>query len=44
MQKKLDWLKILAVMKNPQFLSNQVDIQAILPIHKLVISTKFHKD
>ena len=44
MQKKLDWLKILAVMKNPQFLSNQVDIQDILPTHELVISTESHKD
>ena len=44
MQKKLDWLKILPLAKNPQFLSNQADIQAILPAHELVISTKFHKD
>ena len=31
-------------MKNPQFLSNQADIQAILPTHELIILTKFHKD
>ena len=44
MQKKLDWLKISPLVKNQQFLSNQADIQAILPTHELVISTKFHKD
>ena len=44
MQKKLDWLKILPLVKNPQFLSNQADIQAIVPTHGLVILTKFHKD
>ena len=44
MQKKLDWLKSLPLVKNPQFLSNQADIQAILPTHGLVIFTKFHKD
>ena len=41
--KKQDWLKILPVVKNPQFLSNQADIQAILPTHELFILIKFHK-
>ena len=44
MQKKLDRLKISPLVKNPQFLSNQADIQAIVPTHGLVILTKFHKD
>ena len=44
MQKKLDWLKISPLVKNPQFLSNQADIQAIEPTHGLVILTEFHKD
>ena len=44
MQKRLDRLKILPFVKNPQFLSNQADIQAILPTHELVILTNFHKD
>ena len=44
MQKKLDWLKISPLVKNSQFLSNQADIQAIVPTHGLVILTKFHKD
>ena len=44
MQKKLDWLKISPLVKNPQFVSNQADIQAIVPTHGLVILTKFHKD
>ena len=43
-KKKLDWLKISPLVKNPQFLSNQADIQAIVPTHGLVIVTKFHKD
>ena len=30
--------------KNPKFLSNQADIQVILPSQQLVILTKFHKD
>ena len=34
----------LANNKNPQFLPNQADIQAILPTYELVIFTKFHKD
>ena len=42
--KKIDWLKILPLVKDPQFLSNQADIQAIFSIHELVILTKFHKD
>ena len=43
MQKELDWLKIWLLVKNPQFLSNQADIQATLPTHELVILTNFHK-
>ena len=31
-------------IKNPQFLYNQTDIQAILSTHGLVIFTKFHND
>ena len=37
MQKKLE-------VKNIQFLSNQADIQAILPTHELVILVNFCKD
>ena len=44
MQKKLDWLKNWLLVKNPQFLSNQADIQATLPTHELIILTKFHDD
>ena len=44
MQKKLDWLKISPVVQNLQFLSDQAEIQAILPTHELVILIKFHKD
>ena len=44
MQKKLDWLKILPLVKISHFLSNQAHIQAIVPTHGLVILTKFHKD
>ena len=44
MQKKLYRLKILPLVKKLQFLSNQADIQAIVPTHGLVILTKFHKD
>ena len=44
MQKKLDWLKNWPLVKNPQFLSNQADIQATLPTHELIILTKFHDD
>ena len=41
--KKVDWPKIsLIIKKNPQFLSNQADIKAILPTHELVIFIKFH--
>ena len=39
--KKVDWPKIMLLIKYPQFLSNQADIQAILPTHELVIFTKF---
>ena len=42
--KKLDWLKILPLVKIPQFLSSQAHIKAIVPTHGLVILTKFHKD
>ena len=31
-------------MKNPQFLSKQADILPELPIHELVILTKWHND
>ena len=41
--KKLDWPKI-RLLKNPQFLPNQADIEAILPTHVLVIFTQFHND
>ena len=44
MQKKIDWLKISPLVRNPQFLSNQADILAIIPTHELVILTNFHKD
>ena len=44
MQKKLDWLKIWLLVKNPQFLSNQADIPATSPTDELVISTKFHNN
>ena len=37
-------LKILPLVKNPQFLFNQADIQANLPTHKLIILSKFPKD
>ena len=42
--KKLDWLKISPVVKNLQFLSDQAEIQAILPTHELFILTKFHQN
>ena len=35
MHKNLDWLKNWPLVKNPQFLSNQADIQATLPTHEL---------
>ena len=44
MEKKLDCLKILPLVKNLQSLSNQADIHAILPTHELVTLTKFRKD
>ena len=34
---KIDWLKIWLLVKNPQFLSNQADLQASLPTHELKI-------
>ena len=42
--KKNRQAKILPFVKNPQFLSNQADIQAILPTQELVILTKFYKN
>ena len=44
MQKNLDWLKIWLLIKNPQFSSNQADIQANLPTHELIIFSKSHND
>ena len=41
---KMDWLWIWPLVKNPQFLSNQADIQVTLPTHELINLTKFHKD
>ena len=32
------------MVKNPQFLSNQADIQGLSPNHELIILTKFCKD
>ena len=43
-QKKMDWIKIWPLVKSLPFLSNQADIQAILPTHELIILTKFHND
>ena len=34
----------MLLVKNPQFLSNQADILPKLPIHELVILTKWHND
>ena len=36
--------KNYSINKNSQFLSNQANIQAILPTRELVIFTKFHND
>ena len=44
MQKKLDWLKNWQLVKKLQFLSNQVDIEATLPTHELIILTNIHND
>ena len=44
MQKNLDWIKNWPLVKHPQFLSNQADIQATLSTHELIILTKFHND
>ena len=38
----MHWAKNLLLIKNPQFWSDWADIQAVLPIHGLVILTKFH--
>ena len=35
--KRLDWLKIWLLVKNPQFLSNQADIPATSPTHEVII-------
>ena len=43
MQKRL-LAEYLANNKNVQFLPNYADIQAIFPIHELVILTKFHNN
>ena len=40
--KKNGLAQILAHDENPKFLSNQANVQAILPIHELVILIKFH--
>ena len=42
--KKNGLAQSLRIKKNPQFLSNQDDIQAILPTHELAILTKLHED
>ena len=44
MQKKLNWLKNCLLVKNPQFLSNEANIQATLPTHELIILSKFRRD
>ena len=46
MQKKIDWLISLPLVKILQSLSNQADIHAILPTHELslVTLTKFRED
>ena len=44
MHKKGHKRKTSPLIKNPQFSFNLVDIQAILPTHKVVVLTKFHKD
>ena len=44
MHKKRQKLKTSPLIKDPQFSSNLADIQAKLPIHEVVILTKFHKD
>ena len=38
----MHWPKKLLLIKDPQFWSDWADIQAALPIHGLVILTKFH--
>ena len=42
--KKIDWLKIWPLVKNPYFFSNQPDIHVILPAQELNILIKFHED
>ena len=42
--KKLQKPKTMLIVKNPQFYSNQANIQALLPTHELVILTKLHDD
>ena len=43
-KEKIDWLKIWPLVKNPQFLSNEAEILAILPTHEVIILIKFHTD
>ena len=43
MQKKFTGQKV-DNDKNPQFLPNQAEIQAIFPTNELVILTKFHNN
>ena len=40
----LNFANTICEVKNPRFLPNQADIQAILPTHELNILTKFHID
>ena len=42
--KKQTGLKKMPIIKNPQFYSELLKIQAILPTHGLVILAKFHND
>ena len=43
MQKEIRLAQNWSSVKNPQFLSNQAEVQAISPTHELIILTKFHK-
>ena len=42
--KKKDWHKNVLLIKNPQFSSDQADIQPKLPILELVILVKYQID
>ena len=44
MQKKNRLVKISPLVKYTPILSNQAEIQVILPTHELVILIKFHKE